>query len=307
MSVVIPVFNEAEAIPNLYEKISKTFQDFKKPAEIIFVNDGSTDNTLEVLKNFNQIKIINFRRNFGQTAALDAGIKAARGKYVATLDGDGQNDPKDIPMLVNKLESENLDAVCGWRKNRKDPVGKKTASHLAAWLRKILLNDGIHDSGCTLRVYRRECFDHVDLYGEMHRFIPALLRLRGFKIGEMEVSHQPRLAGKTKYNWRRGVKGVLDMFSVWFWKKYRSRPLHLFGSVGFLSIFAGLILVLFIIYEKVFRLIDLSDTAFTILAVFLFLAGIQFIVFGILADIGIKNYYGNKCDSSYMIKEIIEK
>lgn len=307
MSVVVPVFNEEGVVAELYSKIVDICRRIDREFEIIFVNDGSNDQTLEILSSLKPLKIINFRKNFGQTAALDAGIKVAQGKYIATLDGDGQNDPADIPALLNRLEQENLDVVCGWRKNRHDSFGKKNASRLAAGLRKVLLDDGVHDSGCTLRVYRRECFDHVDLYGEMHRFIPALLKLRGFRVGEMEVNHHPRLLGKTKYNWRRGIKGVLDMLSVWFWKKYRSRPLHLFGSLGGLSISISFLVILLLLYEKIFHNIDLSDTALTFLSVLLFLAGIQFLVFGILADIGIKNYYGSRCDRSYMIKETIEQ
>ena len=237
MSVIVPIYNEEENVKPLFREILTGVQTLDRPFEIIFVNDGSTDNTLVEMKKLSPVKIINFRKNFGQTAALDAGIKESKGEIIVTMDGDMQNSPTDISRLINKLEQDNLDVVSGWRRNRRDPFSKRLASKCAASVRKFLINDGIHDSGCTLKVYKKECFNHVDLVGEMHRFVPALLRIKGFKIGELEVNHRPRVNGKTKYNWRRGIKGILDMISVWFWKKYASRPLHLFGGFGFFLIF----------------------------------------------------------------------
>jgi len=274
--------------------------------EIIFVNDGSEDNTLANLKKLSPIKIINFRKNFGQTAALDAGIKTSKGKYIATLDGDGQNDPDDILKLLEKLKQENLDAVSGWRKNRHDPLLKRAASCCMFIIRRLFINDGVHDSGCTLKVYRQECFNHVDLVGEMHRFIPALLKIKGFKIGELEVKHHPRLSGKTKYNWKRGIKGNLDIISIWFWKKYANRPLHLFGGFGSFLIIVSIIAGGWAIYLKIFKGLDLSDTVLIDLAMFGFLIGIQFFVFGLLADILSKSYFASTKDEVYDIKEIIE-
>ena len=159
------------------------------------------------------------RKNFGQTAAMDAGIKAAQYDYIVTMDGDRQNDPADIPKLVKYLEDNNLDIVSGWRKNRKDTVMKKFTSRVANFLRGIIVKDHIHDSGCSLKIYKKECFDHINLYGEMHRFIPALLKIKGFEVGEVVVNHRPRTAGVTKYNWKRTVKGFVDMISLWFWSK----------------------------------------------------------------------------------------
>jgi glycosyltransferase involved in cell wall biosynthesis len=306
LSVVVPVFNEDGAVAKLHQEIVDVGRQLDKPYEIIFVNDGSSDKTLVNLKQLSPIKIINFRKNYGQTAALDAGFKAARGKYIAALDGDGQNRPKDILKLLAKLKEDNLDVVSGWRRHRQDPFLKKFFSRCAAIVRKILINDGIHDSGCTLKVYKKECFEYVDLVGETHRFIPPLLKIKGYKIGELEVDHRPRQTGKTKYNWKRGIKGNLDMISIWFWKKYASRPLHLFGSFGLLLFFISILASLLAIYEKVFYKQDLSDTVLTELAMFGFLIGIQFFVFGLLADMLSKNYFAATKDRVYDIKEIIE-
>ena len=306
LSVIVPVYNEEGAIAKLYSEIFVMCQNLNKPFEIIFVNDGSKDKTLEVLKTLKPLKIINLRKNFGQTAAMDAGIKAANGLYLATLDGDGQNDPADIPALIAKLEADNLDVVSGWRKNRQDTFFKKFSSRAAALVRKFMIDDGIHDSGCSLKIYKKECFAKISLYGEMHRFIPAVLKIKGFKIGEQVVNHRSRSTGRTKYNWKRGVKGILDMFSVWFWQKYAHRPLHLFGGVGL-----GLMIVSFLagldaLYGKIFLYRDLSNTSWTDLSMFGFFMGVMLFVFGLIADMLAKTYFDVTKDSSYDIKEVIE-
>ncbi|MBN2884732.1 glycosyltransferase family 2 protein [Patescibacteria group bacterium] len=306
LSVIVPVYNEEGAVAVLYQEILNVCQKIDKPFEIIFVNDGSSDKTLDVLKSLSPIKIVNLRANFGQTAAMDAGIKAASGFYLATLDGDGQNDPAEISKLIEKLEMDDLDVVSGWRKNRKDTFMKKFSSKCAAFIRKRLINDGIHDSGCSLKVYKSECFKGVTLYGEMHRFIPAVLKIKGFKIGEMVVNHRPRKTGRTKYNWKRGIKGVLDMFSVWFWKKYANRPLHLFGGMGVLLILLSFFSGILAVYQKIFSGQDLSDTALTELSMFGFFTGIMFFIFGLLADILSKNYYATHKEEAYSVKEVID-
>ncbi|MEI6529363.1 MAG: glycosyltransferase family 2 protein [Candidatus Falkowbacteria bacterium] len=307
LSVIVPVYNEEGAVAELHQEILEVCQKINKPFEIIFANDGSSDKTVEVLKKLSPVKIVNLRTNFGQTAAMDAGIKAAQGFYLATLDGDGQNDPADIPRLIEKLEADDLDVVSGWRKNRKDTFFKKLSSKCAAYIRKRLINDGIHDSGCSLKVYKKECFINVTLFGEMHRFIPAILKIKGFKVGELVVNHRPRKTGKTKYNWRRGVKGILDMFAVWFWKKYSNRPLHLFGSLGLIlmatSFFAGMMAL----YGKIFLNRDLSNTSWTDLSMFGFFMGVMLFIFGLLADILSKNYFAIHHEEAYSVKEVIEK
>ena len=218
VSIVVPIYNEQGSVETLHREIVSTVNNLNISYEIIFVDDGSIDEAFNKLQNLSPIKIIKFRKNFGQTAAMDAGIKSAEGKYIITMDGDLQNDPKDISKLLEKIKEENLDVVAGWRKNRQDSFSKKFFSKCAARLRKILIDDGIHDSGCTLKIYRSDCFKNTDLVGEMHRFIPGILKIKGFKIGEIVVNHRQRQHDKTKYGITRGIRGVLDMFSVWFWK-----------------------------------------------------------------------------------------
>ncbi len=306
LSVIVPVFNEGEAVRRLHEEILEVCNKLSKPFEIIFINDGSSDNTLEVLMTLHPIKIVALRRNFGQTAAMDAGIKASKGRYLATLDGDGQNNPADIPLLIAKLEAEGLDVVSGWRKHRQDTLSKKSSSLVAAFVRKFLINDGIHDSGCSLKIYKKECFEKVSLYGEMHRFIPALLKIKGYKIGEAVVDHRPRTTGRTKYNWKRGVKGVLDMFAVWFWQKYASRPLHLFGALGVLLMGVSFVAGVMALSSKIVYHQDLSDTAWTMLSMFGFFSGLLLFVFGLISDMLSKIYFGSTRDTAYDVREIIE-
>lgn len=306
LSVVVPIHNEEGNLAELHKQILSVCERLNKSFEIVFVNDGSSDGSLEAMLSFEPLKIINLRKNYGQTAALDAGIKEARGEIVVTLDGDLQNDPADIPKLLEKI-AEGYDVVSGWRKNRKDSFMKKFISRGAHWLRHILINDGIHDSGCTLKAYRRECFENLDLFGEMHRFIPALLKLRGFSITEEVVNHRSRFSGKTKYGFSRTLKGFLDMVSVWFWKKFANRPLHLFGGFGLALLLVSFVAASFALYKKVFNNLDLSDTLLSELAMFSFLIGAQFLVFGLLGDIMSKNYYAVGKERPYEIKEILLK
>ncbi len=237
---------------------------------------------------------------------MDAGIKAAQGKYLATLDGDGQTTPTAIPRLIEKLEEDGLDVVSGWRKHRQDTVSKRYSSLAAAFVRKFLVNDGIHDSGCSLKIYKKECFEKVHLYGEMHRFIPAVLKIKGFRIGEEIVDHRPRTTGKTKYNWKRGVKGILDMIGVWFWQKYANRPLHLFGGMGVIMMLISVASGLMALYAKFFRDQDLSNTAWTVLSMFGFFVGLLLFVFGLISDMLSKIYFGSTNDSTYDVREVIE-
>lgn len=299
----MPVYNEAENIAELHRQILDVCKSLNNSFEIIFVDDGSYDGTFDNMLTLKPLKIIKFRKNFGQTSALDAGIKAAVGGLIVTMDGDLQNDPRDISKLINKLD-EGYDVVSGWRKNRKDTVMKRVFSRVARMLRRVLINDGIHDSGCTLKVYKRECFKGVDMYGEMHRFIPALLKLKGFKIGEVIVNHRPRTSGVSKYGISRSIKGFLDMVSVWFWKKFANRPLHLFGGFGLLLLFIAFISGSYAVYMKIFTDLDLSDTLLSYLSMLSFIGGIQFLVFGLMADILSKNYYASTGDRAYDIEKV---
>lgn len=305
LSVIIPAYNEEGSIAKLHQEVVATCRSAGYEFEVIIVDDGSGDRTFEMVKSLSPVKLIRFRKNFGQTAAMDAGIKAAKNEYLVTLDGDGQNDPADMPKLIKYLAANNLDAVSGWRQNRQDSFFKKFASRGADWLRKFLINDQIHDSGCTLKVYKKECFARLSLYGEMHRFIPAILAIKGFKVGELAVNHRPRLAGKTKYNWKRIIKGLIDLISVWFWSKYAVRPLHLLGGLGIVLMFFGLIAGGISLVDF-FSGFDLSNTVWPLLSFFFLIMGAQMFILGLIADVNSKNYYESLKNTPYSIKEIIE-
>lgn len=306
ISVVVPVFNEEGNVRELHKEILEACKKENYNFEIIFVDDGSKDKTPEICKELKPLKYIRMRKNFGQTAAMDAGIKAAQYDYIVTMDGDRQNDPADIPKLVNYLEENDLDIVSGWRKNRKDTVMKKFTSRVANFLRGIIVKDNIHDSGCSLKIYKKECFDHINLYGEMHRFIPALLRIKGFEVGEVVVNHRPRTAGVTKYNWKRTIKGFVDMISLWFWSKYAVRPLHILGAGGMVSIFLGVVCAIWSIVLFALGYKMSNNIMPPLLTVFFIIVGLLMFIFGLMSDMMSKTYFGSGIDKSYSIKETIE-
>ena len=284
LSVIIPVKNEAESLPALHREIVDALKVFEgQQTEIIYVDDGSTDNTAPVLASLAHATVIRFRRNFGQTAAMQAGINESSGQVIVFLDGDGQNDPADIPMLVSELTSRGLEMVCGWRTSRRDSFGKRFISRGAFRLRQFLLHDQIHDSGCTLKAIRREVLETIPLYGELHRLIPALAVMNGFSVDEVAVNHRPRVHGSTKYNWHRTVKGFVDMFGLWFWKRFEMRPMHFFGALGFLAIglgglTAGLATVFYV------QGIVFLKHSLPVLAAVEILGGAQLLSVGLLAD-----------------------
>jgi len=300
-SVVVPVFNEEGNVASLHAEIVAEMNKLKSSYEIIFVNDASTDNTLEVLKKLSPITVVDLRKNSGQSSAMDAGIKQTSGEIIITMDGDGQNDPADISKLLEKM-NQGFDVVCGWRKNRQDSFEKKFVSQGAKFLRRFFVDDGVHDSGCTLRVYKKLCFEGLDLYGEMHRMIPALMRWRGFKITEVEVNHRPRKNGVTKYTWSRTFKGFADMLGVWFWRRYESRPLHLFGSLGALMMFVSMIGLVFLAIGRLFFGYYLSDKIWPMIFLMGFLFGFQVLSTGVLADLIIKN---KENKNYYNIKQVL--
>ena len=306
ISVVVPVFNEEGNVRELHKEILEVCKKENYKFEIIFVDDGSKDKTPEICKELKPLKYIRMRKNFGQTAAIDAGIKLAQYDYIVTMDGDRQNDPADIPKLVNYLEENDLDIVSGWRKNRKDTVMKKFTSRVANFLRGIIVKDNIHDSGCSLKIYKKECFDHINLYGEMHRFIPALLKIKGFEVGEVVVNHRPRTAGMTKYNWKRTIKGFVDMISLWFWSKYAVRPLHIMGAGGMISIFLGIVCAIWSIVLFVLGYKMSNNIMPPLLTVFFIIVGLLMFIFGLMSDMMSKTYYGSGIDKSYSVKETIE-
>jgi len=305
LSVIVPVYNEEGNVRELHQKIVEACQNLGKSFEIVFIDDGSKDKTNETCRSLHPLKLITFRKNFGQTAAFDAGIKNSTGEIIITMDGDLQNDPADIKLLLEKMD-EGFEVVSGWRVKRRDDFFKRISSRAANVARKFLINDGIHDSGCSLKAYKRECFDDLDLYGEMHRFIPALLKVQGFKVAEIPVAHHPRKHGVTKYNWKRGMKGIVDMISVWFWKKYANRPLHLFGAGGLIIFFVGIASGAALVVARVFYAVPMSNKIWPLIAVFMILMGIQLFIFGLLADIAVKNYYKAQGKMNYKIREIVE-
>lgn len=302
-SIIVPIHNEAGTIVELHKRLVQVMKELGENFELIFVNDGSTDDTAKLLKTLQPLTTITFRKNFGQTAALDAGIKQAKGDLVITLDGDLQNPPEEIPKLIRYLQDQSLDVVSGWRKDRKDSVMKKIVSRGAHWLRSLFLNDGIHDSGCTLKVYRRSCFQDVDLHGESHRFIPAILKLYGFSVGEVPVDHQPRVAGKTNYSNNRILKGFVDIIGLWFWRNYSHRPLHLFGGLGVGLVVLGGLLLLGLAIMRLVWAYPLSTSIWPLVAVLSIVAGLQLFITGLVAEVLTKTYY-REGRTPYTIKSV---
>ena len=305
ISIVVPIFNEAENVHKLHAEINHVCIAQEYEYEIIFADDGSTDGTHEACKTLAPLKLIRLRRNFGQTAAMDAGIKAAQYPIIITMDGDGQNDPADIPKIIEYMLENDLDIVSGWRKNRKDTFFKKFTSRGANLLRGIIIKDNIHDSGCSLKAYKKECFENLSLYGEMHRFIPALLLIKGFTLGEVVVNHRPRMAGKTKYNWKRTVKGFIDMISVWFWHRYSVRPLHLLGGIGILMLLLAVISGIWTTINYIVHGQSLSDDFQAFLTLAFLMAGLFLFVCGLISDVLTKIYYGSHVDAPYSVKDVM--
>ncbi|MFZ5955067.1 MAG: glycosyltransferase family 2 protein [Nanoarchaeota archaeon] len=308
LSEVIPVYNEEGNIHQLYSELKNANLDLiqtKKISgyEIIFVNDGSTDNTQEILSKLKiqdkNLKILELRKNFGQTPALKAGFDNARGDLIVTLDGDLQNDPNDISKLIEKLK-EGYDVVSGWRFDRKDKISKNISSKSINFLRKKLIGDELHDYGCALKIYKKECLKDLELFGELHRYITAYLYIKGYKIGEIKVNHRERKHGKTKYgNINRGIKGFFDLLFLKFWSIYSSRPLHFFGALALIQwIFAILIATWQIVKYKS----SLQLGPFLMFSVLLVLSGLLTLIFGFLSEVLARIYF--KDQSIYSVKEL---
>src|SRR3989338_8386513 len=310
LSVVIPVFNEEESLPHLADRLHKSLQELNKKYEVILVDDGSTDSSKTVLReicrNFPYFKAIRFRRNFGQTAAIAAGLDHAKGEIIITLDADLQNDPEDIPNLLSRL-NEGYDVVSGWRKNRKDTfLTRKLPSFIANWLIGYATGTKLHDYGCTLKAYKTEVIKDVSLYGELHRFIPALASLEGAIVTEMPVNHHERKFGKSKYNLSRTLNVILDLFTVSFLRRYQTRPIQIFGKIGAISFLLGFAISAYLSFEKIFFGASLANRPLLILGVLLILAGIQLLSLGLIAEMQIRTYFESQKKPIYRIREIIE-
>ena len=306
-SVIVPIYQEEGNIPELDSQLRVVMNKLGS-YEIIYINDGSKDNSLKELKKLKNCIIINLNRNYGQSIALDAGFKRASGDYIISIDGDLQNDPKDIPKLLEKLEKDNLDVVAGWRKKRKDKNGIKILTKIGRLFRSLLIKDNVHDSGCTLRVYRKEAAKSLDLWGEMHRYILAILRWKGFTIGELVVNHRPRIHGTTNYNYKKAYKGFIDLIYIWFLNKYSNRPLHMFGGIGVLSSIIGALTILLAIYQKIAINLPLNRSGWFFIGFFLVIIGVIFFCFGMLMDLTIRtNFNTSKVEKRYYIRNIMEK
>ena len=307
LSVVVPVFNEEPNIIPLYEGLEAVLKRLDTNYEIIFVDDGSYDGTSEILQqlvqNDTRLKAIELRKNFGQTAAIAAGVEHARGDVIITMDGDGQNDPSDIPSLLDKLR-EGFDAVSGWRRNRKEPLLKRRlpsmlANKLISWLTGVKL----HDYGCTLKAYRRDILKDVRLYGEMHRFIPAYASWVGARIAEIEVLHHPRRHGMSKYGLSRTVSVILDLITIVFLQHYSTKPIRLFGGAGMILSGLGVLAGLFVLYRKIF-LGGVWISPMILIAFLFAIMGVMFILMGLIAEIIIRTYHESQGKSIYSIRSM---
>ncbi len=310
LSVVIPVHNEEENLPPLLEGLSKTLNALGKPFEVIIVDDGSTDRTLARLKELKStypwLKIVVLRRNFGQSAAFTAGIDHASGEIIVTMDGDLQNDPADIPLLLEKIE-EGFDVVSGWRKDRKDPFwSRKLPSLLANALISRITKVKLHDYGCSLKAYRAEVIKGLIIYGELHRFIPALVNLSGARVTEVEVRHHPRRFGRSKYGLSRTYRVLLDLLLMFFFRKFATKPLHIFGLTGGVLFFLGFLIEGYLTCLKLFLHQKIGHRPLLILGVLLILAGINLLGTGLLAELLIRIYYESSGKRIYAVREVIE-
>jgi glycosyltransferase involved in cell wall biosynthesis len=311
LSLVVPVYNEEENLPLLFDAITAALEPLARPWEVIFVDDGSRDKSVSVLESLFRrdplhVRVIEFRRNFGQTAAIAAGIDHARGEVVILLDADLQNDPADIPMLLAKLD-EGYDLVSGWRKNRKDnAITRNLPSHMANWLISQVTGVHLHDYGCTLKAYRSDVLEGFKLYGEMHRFIPVFAHSVGAKITEVEVNHHPRKFGKAKYGLERTLKVVLDLFTVKFLLDYSSKPIYLFGGAGLALTFLGFVDLLYLFIRRFYG-IPASTSPLLMVGVMFAIMGFQSILMGLIAELLVRTYHESQSKPTYRVRALLEQ
>ena len=308
ISIVIPLYNEEENVRELYGSLKPVMDSLRNEYEIIFIDDGSTDNTLSLLQEIqaadDTVIVLSLRRNFGQTAAFAAGFDYSRGDIIVTMDGDLQNDPKDIPKLLELMKDNDL--VSGWRKIRKDPfLSRRLPSILANSLISKVTGVNLHDYGCSLKAYRRDVIKNLKLYGEMHRFIPAVASWYGVRIAEVETTHHPRLRGKSKYGISRTMKVVLDLITVKFLQSFSTKPLQFFGPIGLLSGALGFLISLYLSIDKIFSGKDIGGRPLLLLGALLIIVGIQFIGMGLLGEMMVRVYHETQKKPIYVIKKVI--
>lgn len=308
LSVVIPVYNEEENVKLLHERLKGALDSLNNGYEILFIDDGSTDRTLSILEEIQakdkNVVVLSLRRNFGQTAAFAAGFDFARGDVVVTMDGDLQNDPADIPKLLELIKDNDL--VSGWRKKRKDPFfTRRLPSIIANWLISRVTGVKLHDYGCSLKAYRREVIKNLKLYGEMHRFIPAVASWYGVRVAEVETVHHSRLRGKSKYGILRTIKVVLDLITVKFLQSFSTKPIQFFGPVGVFSGLLGFLILLYLSIDKLFFGHDIGGRPLLLLGALLIIVGIQLIGMGLLGEMLVRVYHESQRKPIYVIKKIL--
>lgn len=309
-SLVVPVYNEEENLRLLFDAIHEALDPLPRTWEVVFVDDGSYDDSLGVLNELAEqdtqhVRVVSFRRNFGQTAAIVAGLDHAQGEIIVLLDADMQNDPADIPMMLGKLD-EGYDLVSGWRKMRKDTYLTRTLpSNLANWLISRVTRVPLHDYGCTLKVYRRDVLEGFRLYGEMHRFIPVFANWVGARIIEVQVNHHPRKYGKTKYGLERTIKVILDLFTVKYLVSYSSKPIYLFGGTGLALIFGSGVMLLYLFIRRMLSTISVLGSPLFQLSVMLFIMGFQSFLMGLIAEMLVRTYYESQRKPTYRIRKKI--
>ena len=311
LSVFLPVYNEEPNLRPLHAKLSDALRQLGRTSEIIYVDDGSTDGSLEVLRALagldTRVKVVALRRNYGQTAAMAAGIDAARGRVLIPMDADLQNDPADIIRLLNKLD-EGYDVVSGWRKNRQDKlITRRLPSMLANRLISWIGGVPLHDYGCSLKAYRRESLEDVRLYGEMHRFIPIYASWAGARVAEIPVTHHPRTMGKSKYGLSRTLKVVFDLMTIKFMASYQTKPIYVFGTFGMLAFAISVLAGLYALFLKLFHKADFVQTPLPILAIVMFAVGVQFLLMGLLAEMLVRTYHESQAKRIYAVREKIGK
>ena len=310
LSVVIPIYNEEENINLLYEELKEVLVTIDHPHEIIFIDDGSRDTSLALLQQIQQqdsdVVVVSFRRNFGQTAAMSAGFDYATGEVIVTMDGDMQNDPHDIPRFLAKMD-EGFDLVSGWRFDRKDAfISRRLPSMIANKIISVVTGVHLHDYGCTLKTFRREVTEGIQLYGEMHRFIPAIASGVGAEITEIKANHRPRRFGTSKYGISRTLRVILDLMTVKFLLSYGTRPIQVFGMLGMISGSIGFILALFLSIQKLFFGVSLANRPLLLLAVLLIFIGMQFISMGLLGELQARTYHEAQGKPIYVVRKVFK-